>query len=45
MKKYPEYTEDVKKIEEKLQKHLFPFEKYGEVDNSGAVFFNHVNDK
>lgn len=38
-KKYPEYADDIKYIEDNLSDYLFPFEKYGEVDNSGQMFF------
>lgn len=38
-KKYPEYQKEVEYIEKMLPEFLFDFDKYGEVDTSGAEFF------
>lgn len=38
-KKFPEYAEDIKKIEAELSEYLYDFEKYGDVDTSGEMFF------
>lgn len=37
-KRYPEFAEDVRYIEEELSDYLYPFEKYGSVDTSGKMF-------
>ena len=39
IKKFPEFAEDVKKIEEALPEFLFDFDKYPPIDNGGKMFF------
>lgn len=37
-KRYPEYAEDIKYIEEMLSEYLYPFEQYGEMEIKGKMF-------
>ncbi len=39
IRKFPEYMDDVKYIEDMLGDYLFPFEKYKDMDNKGEMFF------
>ncbi len=39
IKKYPEFAEDVDKIERALPEYIFPFENYPEMDNAGSLFY------
>ncbi len=38
-KKFPECKDDIAYIEKMLPQYLYPFEKYGEVDNTGKMFY------
>ena len=38
-KRYPEYEADIRYIERELSEYLFPFEKYGDVNTSGKMFY------
>ena len=37
--KYPEFKDDIRKIEEELPEYLFDFAKYPEISNSGKMFY------
>ena len=37
-KRYPEYAEDIKYIEEQLGEYLYPFEEFGEQETGGQMF-------
>lgn len=39
VKKFPEFAEDVEKIEKELKEYLFDFDKYPSVKDSGTMFF------
>lgn len=39
IRKFPEFSEDVKKIEEALPEYLFDFDKYPALDNGGKMFY------
>ena len=39
IRKFPEFTEDVKKIEAALPEFLFDFDQYPSMDNGGKMFF------
>lgn len=39
IRKFPEFKEDVKKIEKALPEYLFPFEEYPTIIDSGKMFF------
>ena len=38
IRRFPEFEEDVKVIEQKLSEYLFPFEKYGEIQGATEMF-------
>lgn len=38
-KKYTQYADDIKYIEDALRDYLFPFEDFGEVDTRGEMFY------
>ncbi len=39
IRKFPEFAEDVKKIEEALPEYLFDFDKYKNIDSGSKMFF------
>lgn len=39
IRKFPEFAEDVKKIESELSEYLFNFDKYESLDTGGKMFF------
>lgn len=39
IRKFPEFAEDVKKIEQALPEFLFDFDQYQPIDNGGKMFF------
>ncbi len=38
-KRYPEYDADIEYISKELQEYLYPFDKYGDIDTEGEMFF------
>ena len=39
IRKYPEFADDVKKIEEELPEYIFDFSKYDEIESGNGTFF------
>lgn len=39
IRKFPEFADDVKKIEEELSEYLFDFDKYETIESSNGMFF------